>query len=93
MEACPDGRDAVTESTNLMDTHDTKAFPSDAMTAAGDHGDSTAVMFAAESLGDASCPQPIYQHLVEAEVMEAMPGMYMVASRRAVFGCRARWVR
>ena len=41
-------------------------------------------MLAAESLGDASCPQPIYQHLVEAEVMEAMPGMYMVASRRAV---------
>ena len=41
-------------------------------------------MYAAESLGDASCPQPIYQHLVEAEVMEAMPGMYMVASRRAV---------
>ena len=55
-----------------MDTHDTKTFPSDAMSASGDHGDSTAVMFAAESLGDASCPQPIYQHLVEAEVMEAL---------------------
>ena len=67
-----------------MDTHDTKAFPSDAMSASDERGDSTAVMFAAESLGDASCPQPIYQHLVEAEVMEAMPGMYMVASRRAV---------
>ena len=66
------------------DTHDTQAFPSDAMQANGAPGDSTAVMFAAESLGDASCPQPIYQHLVEAEVMEAMPGMYMVASRRAV---------
>ncbi len=67
-----------------MDTHDTKSFPSDAVTASGERGDSTAVMYAAESLGDASCPQPIYQHLVEAEVMEAMPGMYMVASRRAV---------
>jgi cytochrome P450 len=65
-----------------MDTHDTKSFPSDAMS--GDHGDSTAVMFAAETLADSSCPQPKYQHLVEAEVMEAMPGMYMVASRRAV---------
>ena len=52
-----------------MDTHDTKSFPSDVI--AADRGDSTAVMLAAESLGDASCPQPIYQHLVEAEVMEA----------------------
>ena len=41
-------------------------------------------MLAAESLGDASCPQPDYQQLVEAEVMEAMPGMFMVASRAAV---------
>jgi cytochrome P450 len=67
-----------------MDTHDTKSFPSDAVGAPADHGDSTAVVFAAETLADASCPQPKYQHLVEAEVMEAMPGMYMVASRRAV---------
>jgi cytochrome P450 len=67
-----------------MDTNDTKTFPSDAIGAPDQRGDSTAVMFAAESLGDASCPQPIYQHLVEAEVMEATPGMYMVASRRAV---------
>src|SRR4029079_18612283 len=66
-----------------MDTHDTKSLPSDAMGAA-DHGDSTAVMFAAETLADASCPQPKYQQLVEAQVMEAMPGMYMVASRAAV---------
>ena len=41
-------------------------------------------MLAAESLADASCPQPRYQQLVEAEVVEAMPGMFMVASRRAV---------
>ena len=73
-----------TESTTLMDTHDTKSFPADAMSAAGDPGDSTAVMLAAESLADASCPQPRYQHLVEAEVMEVSEGMCMVASRRAV---------
>ncbi len=65
-----------------MDTHDTKSFPSDVI--AADRGDSTAVMLAAESLGDASCPQPIYQHLVEAEVVEVSEGMCMVASRRAV---------
>src|SRR5438128_1260839 len=67
----------------IVDTHETKTFPADVISAS-ERGDSTAVMLAAESLGDASCPQPIYQHLVEAEVMEAMPGMYMVASRRAV---------
>ena len=66
-----------------MDTHETRSFPSDVI-AANDRGDSTAVMLAAESLGDASCPQPIYQHLVEAEVVEVSPGMCMVASRRAV---------
>ena len=69
-----------------MDTHDTKSFPSDATGAIVDvdRGDSTAVMLAAESLADASCPQPKYQHLVEAEVMEVSEGMCMVASRRAV---------
>ena len=40
-----------------------------------------AATLAAEVLGDASCPQAKYQQLVEAQVMEAMPGMYMVASR------------
>ncbi len=65
-----------------MDTHDTKSFPSDVI--AADRGDSTAVMLAAESLGDASCPQPIYQHLVAAEVVSVSEGMCMVASRRAV---------
>jgi cytochrome P450 len=49
-----------------------------------DRGDSTSVMLAAESLADSACPQPRYQHLVEAQVMEAMPGMFMVASRAAV---------
>jgi cytochrome P450 len=83
VEAWPDGRDAGTESTDLMDTHEAKSFPADAF-AANERGDTTAVMLAAESLGDASCPQPIYQHLVDAEVVEVSPGMSMVASRRAV---------
>jgi cytochrome P450 len=46
--------------------------------------DSTSVILAAESLAESACPQPRYQQLVEAEVMEAMPGMFMVASRAAV---------
>ena len=52
---------------------------------AGDgRGDSTSVMLAAESLAESACPQPRYQQLVEAEVVEAMPGMFMMTSRAAV---------
>jgi cytochrome P450 len=65
-----------------MDTHDAQ-FPSDAVGAPADHGDSAAVTYAAETLGDASAPQPKYQTLVEAEVVEVSEGMCMVASRRA----------
>ncbi len=41
---------------SVMDTHDTKAFPSDAMSASDERGDSTAVMYAAESLGGRLLP-------------------------------------
>ena len=50
---------------------------------AGDgRGDSTSVMLAAESLAESACPQPRYQQLVEAEVVEAMPGMFMIDEPR-----------
>ena len=67
-----------------MDTHDpAKTFSGDT-TGLAAAADDPAATLAAEVLGDASCPQPKYQQLVEAQVMEAMPGMYMVASRAAV---------
>ena len=67
-----------------MDTHDApKTFSGDTTGLAAAAHDPAATL-AAEVLGDASCPQPKYQRLVEAQVMEAMPGMYMVASRAAV---------
>ena len=67
-----------------MDTHDsTKTFSGDT-TGLAAAADDPAATLAAEVLGDASCPQAKYQQLVEAQVMEAMPGMYMVASRAAV---------
>ena len=67
-----------------MDTHDsTKTFSGDT-TGLAAAADDPAATLAAEVLGDASCPQAKYQQLVDAQVMEAMPGMYMVASRAAV---------
>ena len=42
------------------------------------------VMLASESLSDSRDPQPRYQLLVEAGVVEAMPGVHLVASRAAV---------
>ena len=42
------------------------------------------VMLASESLSDSRDPQPRYQLLVDAEVVEAMPGVHLVASRAAV---------
>jgi cytochrome P450 len=67
-----------------MDTNDSaKTFSGDT-TGLAAAADDPAATLAAEVLGDASCPQAKYQQLVEAQVMEAMPGMYMVASRAAV---------
>jgi len=47
------------------------------VTERADATDSTSVVLAAESLAESACPQPRYQQLVEAEVVEAMPGMFM----------------
>jgi cytochrome P450 len=67
-----------------MDTNDSaKTFSGDT-TGLAAAADDPAATLAAEVLGDVSCPQAKYQQLVEAQVMEAMPGMYMVASRAAV---------
>ncbi len=52
-----------------MDTHDASD---------SERGDILSVTLAAESLSESACPQPGYQKLVEAQVMEAMPGMFMV---------------
>jgi len=54
------------------------------VTERADATDSTSVVLAAESLAESACPQPRYQQLVEAEVVEAMPGMFMMTSRAAV---------
>ena len=67
-----------------MDTHDSSPTFSGDTTGLAAAADDPAATLAAEVLGDASCPQAKYQQLVEAQVMEAMPGMYMVASRAAV---------
>jgi cytochrome P450 len=42
------------------------------------------LMLASESLNDSSAPQERYQLMVAEDVLEAMPGVYMVASREAV---------
>ncbi len=42
------------------------------------------LILANQALSDSKDPQPRYQLLVDAEVVEAMPGVYMVASREAV---------
>ena len=54
-----------------MDTHDAVA------------GD-TNILLASESLSDSADPQPRYQLMVQEQVLEAMEGVYMVASREAV---------
>src|SRR5436190_5090538 len=41
-------------------------------------------MLASESLSDSAAPQERYQLMVREHVLEAMPGVYMVASREAV---------
>ncbi len=46
--------------------------------------DGSLLILANEALSDSADPQPRYQLLVEAGVVEAMPGVYMVASREAV---------
>lgn len=46
--------------------------------------DEPLLLLANEALSDSADPQARYQLLVEAEVVEAMPGVYMVASREAV---------
>jgi cytochrome P450 len=46
--------------------------------------DGSLLILANEALSDSADPQARYQLLVEAEVVEAMPGVYMVASRDAV---------
>src|SRR5450432_1606972 len=56
-----------------MDTYDAVAADND-----------TNIMLASESLSDSADPQPRYQLMVEEQVLEAMPGVYMVASREAV---------
>ncbi|MDQ1431710.1 MAG: hypothetical protein QOF40_2312, partial [Actinomycetota bacterium] len=44
----------------------------------------TNILLASESLSDSADPQPRYQLMVQEHVLEAMPGVYMVASREAV---------
>jgi cytochrome P450 len=46
--------------------------------------DDTNILLASESLSDPADPQPRYQLMVQEQVLEAMPGVYMVASREAV---------
>src|SRR5262245_43081601 len=84
VEAWPDDRDAGTESSSLMDTHDASpTFSGDTTGMAAMAQDPNASL-AAEVVGDASAPQAKYQRLVDAEVVEVGEGMCMVASRRAV---------
>ena len=44
----------------------------------------TNILLASESLSDSADPQPRYQLMVQEHVLEAMEGVYMVASRQAV---------
>jgi cytochrome P450 len=57
---------------------------SSATTADVESAEGTNILLASESLSDSADPQPRYQLMVQEHVLEAMPGVYMVASREAV---------